>query len=397
MAGGSSHSHRYSLGPRAYSVVSWLALRKPGPRRSRRHSASSAGGEGDPEAEPGGHHDEQQRHEERPRRLRSTRHAPSSSGERRSGASHRPHHPSSRHIRHSSDGHLYPHHHRISSSSNNHESRQRPRYYTSYSSSAAPRDAPPSSSASASEPDPIPPYKREYVPPSTAPTIPEDEEMHDAYRSDPRASISVGPWDSISVAGLDAGQYQTYMADAARKYKEPPGDATAAAAADPGPPHPSSSSMGQQPRRHYGSGYSSSYRSTSTPPPQYQHGSEVPWEDSAYHSAGGSRPVSSSSRARRALPSYTSHDYAQRQLQQQEEDDVADYAAVEPDPAYTMNSAYATMPGYQGDDGVCPLDRGDEVVEESDRMSFEFEEQGDRRRVRGSHERRVTRTSRGTV
>lgn len=220
--------------------------------------------------------------------------------------------------------------------------------------------------------------------PSTAPTIPE-EDMFYAYRSDPRAPTSVGPWESISVAGLSPAQYQTYLAEATRTFKEPPGDAAATATADPGP-------AGQS-RSHHGSAYSSPYRPASTPPYSYRHGAEVPWEDSAYTSAGGSRPTSSSSRTRRALPSYASHRYGQRQLQLHQQEDAAAFAPVELDPAYTMDSAYATMPGHHADDDG-------EVVEESDRMSFEVEEaeeEGGRRRVRGSRERRVTRSSRGTI
>ncbi|KAK8131411.1 hypothetical protein PG984_007849 [Apiospora sp. TS-2023a] len=284
------------------------------------------------------------------------------------------------------------HHHHSSSSSNRSERRRHlPRHYTSTYFSA-PRDAPPSDSVPVSEPAYVP-FRTEFVSTSTAPTrIPEEDE-YDAHRRE-----SVAPWESVSVAGMDETQYQTYMADARMKFKEPPGDAAAAAAAtNPGPAYSSSQGNQQSRRHHHGSAYSSSYRTTSDPPPQYQHGSEVPWEDSAYHSAGGSRPVSSSSRTRRTLPAYTSHDYVQRGLQsseqqhQQGEDVAADYMAVDPDPAYTMNSAYATMPGCHGGGGV---EEGHDasVWEESDRMSFEVEEEGDRRRVRGSR----TITSRGT-
>ncbi|KAK8052735.1 hypothetical protein PG996_012036 [Apiospora saccharicola] len=247
------------------------------------------------------------------------------------------------------------------------------------------------------------PFRSEFVSPSTAPTTIPEEDEYDAHRRE-----SVAPWESVSVAGMDEAQYQTYMADARRTFKEPPGDAAAAATAanNPGPAS-SSSSQGQQQqssrqRHHHGSGYSSSYRATSDPPPQYRHGSEVPWEDSAYHSAGGgSRPVSSSSRTRRTLPAYTSHDYVQRGLQsvqqqeQQRVDIAADYTAVDPDPTYAMNGAYAAMPGYHGGGGG---GGGEEegydasVWEESDRMSFEVEEEGGRRRVRGSR----TITSRGS-
>lgn len=389
MAGGSNLSRRSSIGPKTRSFLQWVAGGRPAPKKSScRHSTSSTGGE-ERDPEPGGHHEEHH-HEEPPHRHSSSRHTHSSSGERRGSTGHRPHSSSSSHHHHHRHHHSQPtssssHHHRSSRSSRS-ESQHLPRHYTSYSS--APRDVPSSSSVSASEPDPIP-YRSDFVPPSTAPTIPEEDE----YASDPRASVSVGPWDSISVAGLDPAQYQAYIAAANRNFENPP-----AAAADPTPAPGPSSSTGQS-RRHHGSNYSSSYRTTNTPPPQYQSGSDVPWEDSAYHSAGGSRPASSSSRTRRGLPAYTSHDYVRRQLEQHQQEDVAPYTAVDPDPAYTMNSAYATVPGYHGDSfdpAVCPFGNDGDLVEETDRTSFEYEVEGYRRHFRSSRERTVRTTSRGT-
>lgn len=138
------------------------------------------------------------------------------------------------------------------------------------------------------------------------------------------------------------------------------------------------------------------------PVPKYRHGSEVPWGDSVYRSSTAASSSASKSKSRRPLPSYTSHDYVHNQQQA-----TAAYAAVDPQAAYTMNSAYATMPGYGGHDSGYVDDYsnsygydgggGDgDFVEQSDRVTYEYEEEGERRRIRGTRERTTKkRASRG--
>ncbi|KAK8044756.1 hypothetical protein PG993_004780 [Apiospora rasikravindrae] len=375
-------------------------------------STESTGGEGR-DTKAGDYRKEHHRRRDEHRRQHhhqrtSTSHKySSSSGERRSGNTHaKPHSSSSQqhhpHPRHSSSRH---HKSRGVSKSSSSSSKPLPRVYTSYKyGSSAARDAESSSAVPASSQPPPPPVSRrgDLVPPSTAPTIPEEEEEEeDEDMLDRRASMSVGPWDSISVAGLNPDQYQAYLAAAKEQYQEPGGEADAAATTVEPIHVPSSSSNGRSRRQHHshqGTSYSSSHGRSSNmpPPPRYSHGSEVPWQDSAYHSGIGNR-ISASSQTRQ-LPAYTSHDYVHNQQQEQPQPAVASYRAVEPRPGYTMNSAYRTMPGYEdsgygyhdGYDGA--VGNGD-VVEESDRMNFQFEEDGERRRVRGSRERTVRRSS----
>ncbi|KAK7943792.1 uncharacterized protein PG986_012905 [Apiospora aurea] len=456
MPGGSEPSRQSSIGPKTRSFLAWAAGGRPAlPKKKKsKPETSSAGGE-ERDTEPGGPREEEHHHrrhhhrhrsgnEEHHRRHRSgSRHRPStaaadgkdqdaearrrreeqrhhhrartSSGERRSGDTHPKPHSSSaeqnqqqHRPRPLSSSH---HHHRsIGVSRSNSSSRKPlPFFYTSYShGSSASRDAKSSSSAvpSASEQPPVPP-RNDFVPPSTAPTIPEEDYEEDEETMDRRASVSVGPWDSISVAGLDPDQYNAYIATAKEKYKEPPGEADVSAAATSERPMsvPSSSSDGRSRRHnsHQETSYSSSQGRSSkiTPPPRYSHGLQVPWQDSAYHSAIGNR-LSSSSQSRQ-LPAYTSHDYVHNQ--QQEHPAVAPYRAVAPQTGYTMNSAYRTMPDYEAEAGYAQYDGSDgavgnagdsgygDVIEEHDEMNFEYEEDGDRRHVRGSLERTVRRAS----
>ncbi|KAK8085203.1 hypothetical protein PG997_006474 [Apiospora hydei] len=458
MPGGSEPSRRSSIGPKTRSFLAWASGGRPVLPKKIKPESSSAGGE-ERDTEPGGHREKEHHHrhhhrhrsgnEEHHRRHRSgSRHRPStaaadgkdqdaearrrreehrrrrdeqrhhhrtrtSSGERRSGNTHPKPHSSSaeQHQHHRPRPSSSSHHHRSSGvgRSNSSSSKPLPRFYTSYlHGSSAARDAKSSSSAvpSSSERPPVPP-RNDFVPPSTAPTIPEDYD-EDEEMMDRRASVSVGPWDSISVAGLDPDQYNAYIATAKEKYKEPPGEADiSAAATSERPISVPSSSSNRGSRRHHshqGTSYSSSQGRSSkiTPPPRYSHGSQVPWQDSAYHTAIGNR-LSSSSQSRQ-LPAYTSHDYVHDQQQQQPA--VAPYRAVAPQPGYTMNSAYRMMPGHEADSGYGQYDGYDgavgntcgsgygDVIEKHDEMNFENEEDGDRRHVRGSLERTVRRAGR---
>ncbi|KAK8098193.1 uncharacterized protein PG998_013679 [Apiospora kogelbergensis] len=142
----------------------------------------------------------------------------------------------------------------------------------------------------------------------------------------------------------------------------------------------------------------SSYDSSSVPPPKYKHGSDVPWEDSVYHTGNGTKASSSykpsSSKSRQSRPTYTSHDY----VYGQQHDPVAACAGDVMKPTYTMNNAYATMPGHGNDSGYVNNsysydDGGGDVVGQRDNATYECEEEGERRRVRSTHERKVKRAS----
>ncbi|KAK8069189.1 hypothetical protein PG994_005805 [Apiospora phragmitis] len=388
---GTDTSSRSSIGPKTRSILAWAAGGRPAPKKSSHRPSTSLAGREDLDAEPSGHH---YRHRHRHASSANHKHS-SSSGERKSSSGHKSHSSSSHHHhpRHSSSSH-----HKSSSSSKS-SGKHRPGYYTSYSTApSGPRDAKSTFTADASSTEPPPvPYRSNFVPPSTAPTIIPEEEDYGQEIIDTRSSV--GPWHSISVAGLDQIQYNAYLAAASEKYKEPPGEA---AEPDPAPTYYTDKSRGD-----YGS--SSFYSSSMAPPPQYKSGADVPWlEDSAYYSGTGSFAATklSSSKLKRSLPAYTSHDYVQQQ--QQQEQPVVSYTAVEPQPACTMNSAYATMPGYDEgyDDSGYGYEEGHygavgsgsggygDVVEENDRMAFEYEEEGERRRVRATRERTVKRPSR---
>ncbi|KAK8879131.1 hypothetical protein PGQ11_000425 [Apiospora arundinis] len=442
MAGGTDHTRRSSIGPKTRTFLEWAAGGKLPSKTSssRRHrSTSSAGGEDkDDERRRSRHHGERS----------SGVHKHSSSEVRRS-SSHKGNSSSSSHHPKSSSST----HHRSSSriESGCSKRKDRPGYYTSYSSAPSmprePREsresrysaAPSSSSSVYSVPSscsygndnvgspstapstpyrsdfaspstaPTTPYKSDFTSPSTAPTtpyrssfgsastapstIPEEDEDEQSdggsgYISDDarQRAATVGPWDSVSMTSVTPSRYTAFVKREKKKWKDPQSDDGAASEAVP-------------------------------PVPKYRHGSEVPWGDSVYHSSTAASSSVSKSKSRRPLPSYTSHDYVHSQQQQPSytshdyvhnpQQATAAYAAVDPQAAYTMNSAYATMPGYGGHDSGYVDDYSNSYgydggggdggfVEQSDRVTYEYEEEGERRRIRGTRERTTKkRASRG--
>lgn len=390
MLGPTDHTSRSMIGPKTRSFLEWVAGGRPSSRtgRSRHHSISSAGGEDN------GVEHRRNRHHHHRRSSGGVHKHSSSEGRRHSG--HKAHSSSS--SRHPHKSSSSAHHERSKSGGSGSNRGDRPGYYTSYSStpSSAPRDAgtyhSPAPSSSSYSVTPLTPHGSGFVSPSTAPsTIPEENEHEGSssgFNDDVgRRASTVVPWESVSLASFTPTRLEAYTA-AAANYKEPP------------PPDNNNvaSSTGEARPRGRDSIHPSSYDSSSVPPPKYKHGSDVPWEDSVYHTGNGTKASSSykpsSSKSRQSRPTYTSHDY----VYGQQHDPVAACAGDVMKPTYTMNNAYATMPGHGNDSGYVNNsysydDGGGDVVGQRDNATYECEEEGERRRVRSTHERKVKRAS----